>query len=325
MRSLGKQSQRRCRADRAFPRRTFSKLELTIEGVHRNVRNGPVQMNAVGINELRLVDDVPGAEPIRVTESQRVPTALLDAMGTKSRTHPLALVLSSDPTMDTEALSRTFSLPTDRSFAVTGQVHLGKDSDDDAIDRALGIPDAAQGGITVTSTDRCRTCVAGRRPRVDGDPATAWVASVVDQQPAVQRAAAGDRRRSTTSTSGSFADGRHSTVGRITIRADGGSARSSLPAGAEVGAGRGGGRAGQLRAVDRVDVRGRGHRRAADEARWQRPADGHRRAGDPGVRRAAEPAELPGRAPTAPGGRRHAGPDAHDRSAPRMRSASAVR
>jgi arabinofuranan 3-O-arabinosyltransferase len=223
-RSLGKQSRVDAGQTVAFPRRTFSTLELTIEGVHRNVRNGPAQMNAVGINELRLVDDSPGAEPIRITESQRLPTALLDAMGTKSRAHPLALVLSSDPTMDSDALSRTFSLPTDRSFAVTGQVQLGKDSDDDAVDRALGIPDASQGGITVTSTDRVPNVRGRASAAVDGDRVTAWVASVVDQQPAVRVQLPGPTMIDHLDL-GIVADGRHSTVGRITIRADGGASQ----------------------------------------------------------------------------------------------------
>ncbi len=116
----------------------------------------------------------------RVTETQRMPETLLGTLGKRSADHPLAIVMTRDGTMDRIALNREFTVPTARDFSLTGTARLGKEADDDAIDRAFGLPNAGAGGVTATSTSRLDQPAGRASSALDGDPTTAWTSQVLE-------------------------------------------------------------------------------------------------------------------------------------------------
>ncbi len=225
-RRLSHPSRTRAGEDVRFPRRTFSTLELEIEGVHRNRRTVATQMNAIGINELRLIDDAPGSKPVRIREAQRLPTDLLDSMGKKSAEHPLAFVLSGEPGMDGAAMSRVFSLPTERSFNLEGIATLGFETSDQVQARTIGVPDANAGGVTVSSKHGSRAPRASPRLALDGDPETAWIGRIRKTQPSVTVRVPEPITLDHLDLQ-LVADGRHSVPTELTITSSDGTTRSS--------------------------------------------------------------------------------------------------
>jgi arabinofuranan 3-O-arabinosyltransferase len=157
-----------------FPRRTFSRLSIRVDAVNEHGGLLLANKNPVGFNEVRLRDDTAGAKDVRADETMRLPDDMLHAYGASSLDHPLAIVLSRESTMDQLAMNRQFDLPTARSFTLTGTAKIGPRAHDDAIDTALGIPGAAQGGVTATSNERSTDPIARASSAVDGDPSTAW-------------------------------------------------------------------------------------------------------------------------------------------------------
>jgi arabinofuranan 3-O-arabinosyltransferase len=167
---LGASSRTGSGQDVKFPVRTFSTLEIRIDRVHE-LAGAPE--DPVGFAEVRVADDVPGAQFVHVTETTRMPLDLLDALGSSSIDHALTLLMSRDQ-MDDTAMSRQFSLPTARSFALSGTAELGSLASDDALDRRLGLPGAGAGGVTVTSSGRFTDPLARGSSAIDGDLTTAW-------------------------------------------------------------------------------------------------------------------------------------------------------
>ncbi|MDQ1532516.1 MAG: arabinofuranan 3-O-arabinosyltransferase, partial [Actinomycetota bacterium] len=168
-----------------FPKRTFSTFAITIT----NTSDGSRVLNrgaaAVGFGEIKLA----GADgrAVRVKEVVRMPTDLLAAEGTASESHPLALVMSRirgrpvPPRTDEEKMiSRAFTLPTARTFSLTGTARLTPDAKGATIDQVLGIPTAAQGGVDAEAREFLAGCVQCRSDNaIDGDPTTAWVTPFV--------------------------------------------------------------------------------------------------------------------------------------------------
>ena len=204
-----------------FPLRTFSTLEIRIDNVHRQSPTGP--QNAVGFAEIRVVDNAPGSQPVRVDENTRLPLDLLNALGSASINHALTFVMSRD-TIDDTAMSRQLTLPTSRSFTLTGTAELGSGATDDALDTSLGLPDASAGGITATSSGRFNDPLARASSAIDGNLATAWNTPL--------NSARGDMEVDLPHTI-SFdhldlhlvEDGRHSVPTRLRINSDNGTAR----------------------------------------------------------------------------------------------------
>jgi hypothetical protein len=119
-------------------------------------------------------------------------------------------------------MARTWSLPAPRAFDLTGTFRISDRAADDTIDRALGLPDAAAGGITATSSRHLGGSPAARASAAfDGDPATAWTSGFLTN--------VGDWLDVTLPRPTSFdhldlqvvADGRHSVPTKLTILADG--------------------------------------------------------------------------------------------------------
>ena len=210
-----------------FPTRRFSKLEIDIDRVHKG--KGLAAFNAYGFSEVRVADDAPGAQPVRAVESMRLPTDLLSAYGASSAQHPLVVAMSAESTMDQLAVRRTFSLPTARSFSVTGTAVLSDTATDRAIVALLGLPGVADGGAVATSDTELASPAGRAFNALDGDAATAWNTPVNHV-----RGSRIDVQLPATTTIDHLdlqlrADGRHSVPTQLRITGDDGSRLVTLP------------------------------------------------------------------------------------------------
>ena len=159
-----------------FPTRTFQRLDITVDDVNFGRRADYSGGSGVGIAEVRI----PG---VTMHEVLRLPTDLLGPAGQASLGHNLAIVLTrlranpqesfiTDPELN---ISRTFSLPTSRTFALTGTVRLDSTASDATVDATLGRPGASTGGVVARSSSHLSGQIDARAyAAVDGDPTTAW-------------------------------------------------------------------------------------------------------------------------------------------------------
>lgn len=163
-----------------FGSRTFQTVEIEVTDNNFGPRLMHRGASAPGFAEIRLTDE--HGEPVRVDEVVRMPSDLLDAAGDASLDHPLVLVISRvrglavPPRYDEELkVDRAFTLPTARSFTLTGTVRLAPEAETDVIDAAAGIAGADDGGVTVSGDDFLSGCVRCRQTAaIDGDPTSAW-------------------------------------------------------------------------------------------------------------------------------------------------------
>jgi len=204
-------------------RRTFRKLELSVDGVESPTGGA----SAVGFAEVKI----PG---VQVHETVRLPRDLLRAAGAGSIEHNLTVLLTRARGSQSEYLrgdeeltiAREFDLPRGRTFAVTGTARLDAGAPDEVVDAVLGLADASSGGVTARSSSHLEGSIASRaRAAVDANPKTAWspsfVAGNVGQWvdvtlPAPVTVAGLDLAL--------VADGRHSVPTRLTIQPAGGTA-----------------------------------------------------------------------------------------------------
>ena len=143
-----------------FPSRTFHRLDVTIADTNVGDESAQPYSNSVGFAEIRLKDDAPGSEYVHADEIVRMPTDLVDAAGAAAADRPLVyqmtrlrtIVVPPHFSQDEVALVRRFRVPDARRFAIAGTARLAAGAPDDVIDAVLGIPSAANGGITVTSS-----------------------------------------------------------------------------------------------------------------------------------------------------------------------------
>ena len=128
-------------------------------------------LTEVGFSEVD-VDGIHGDEVLRM------PTDLLGAAGSASVDHPLTLSMERqriDPAESVRedeelALARKWSLPTTRTFTLTGTARLDTHADETVTDALLGVV-----GPTATSTRRLPGDLLARATSaIDGDPTTAW-------------------------------------------------------------------------------------------------------------------------------------------------------
>lgn len=172
-----------------FPSRTFRRLEITIDRTDPHGLRRFDGISAVGFAEI-IVTDKDGRTPV-ADDVVRLPTDLLTAAGRASAANPLAIVVTRQRTAGTVAvrsspepdMARTFTLPTARSFDLSGQVRLTTSAASDALlDGALGIKVQAEGGVDATSS---RHIPGGNSSRamaaIDGDPDTWWSPGFLDQ------------------------------------------------------------------------------------------------------------------------------------------------
>src|ERR1019366_7540362 len=120
-----------------FPSTTFHTLRLTIDGTTDNTAP-PLTASAVGFAEI----EIPGQH---VQEVIKMPTDLLSTLGASSLANRLTLVMTRQhtspfpPRTDPETtISRSFTLPTARTFTLSGTASLSALIPDDEIDRLVG-------------------------------------------------------------------------------------------------------------------------------------------------------------------------------------------
>jgi len=159
-----------------FPTRTFQRVDFTIDDINFGRRADYSGGSGVGLAEVRI----PG---VSMQEVVRLPTDLLSAAGAASLQHNLTIELTrlranpqesyiTDPELN---ISRTFSLPTARTFMLTGEVRLASAASDPAIDATLGRPTPAQGAIIAQASSHLPGNIDSRPySAIDGDPTTAW-------------------------------------------------------------------------------------------------------------------------------------------------------
>jgi hypothetical protein len=160
-----------------FGQRHFSTLEIKVTGINDPRRTLFAGADAVGFAEIRLRDEHANHD-VQVDEVIQMPQDLLDALGAQTSSHPLILVMTRDavrpvpPRTDPElSIARTFDLPTQRTFALTGSASINLGANDTAIDTALGIAPTVTAEAS-NSLPGCLQCHAASA--ADGNPATAW-------------------------------------------------------------------------------------------------------------------------------------------------------
>jgi hypothetical protein len=233
-----------------FSPRTFSRLDVVVNGATGGVDKNYDGLPAVGFDEIRL----PGATA--ASESLRLPTDVLTALGQASLDDPLDILLQrirgiEPPRHDPEPqMSRTFDLPTSRTFSLSGTAEIAYGDSDYLINQLIGLtppgplPKPQPGGAgpaQVTAANSSTRLDGDRSARanaaVDGNPQTSWVAETGPQ--------AGEWLSLNFDKPATFDhldlqlvnDGRHSLPTRITITAGGESRKVNVPA-APVGTGR---------------------------------------------------------------------------------------
>ena len=159
----------------SFPTRTFHTLRVTLDGTTDN-RATPLSAAAVGFSEI----EIPGQSVHQVLQ---MPTQMLSSLGTASQNNRVTLVMAATrtsqfpPRSDPETtISRTFTLPTARTFTLSGSASLSALIPDDEIDRLVGrTPGAAVGLESAYSTGRLPGDLrATASATIDGNPQTAW-------------------------------------------------------------------------------------------------------------------------------------------------------
>ena len=222
----------------SFPARTFSKLTLTVDRATFGADKRYDGLPQVGFSEI----SIPG---VTASESLRLPSDLLAQAGQASLSHPLDILMqrqrvTAPPRNDPEpSMSRTFSLPTARTFSLAGTAEINSADSDFLIDRLIGLNPAQSaaaalaGPATVLSANSSTRLDYDRSARanqaLDGDPTTAWIAETGQQN--------GEWLSADLSKPITFDhlnmqvlnDGRHSLPSRITITAGADSRTVDLP------------------------------------------------------------------------------------------------
>ncbi len=220
-----------------FARRTFRRIDITVKETSDHRTNLFGREDSVGFAEIRLRNDG-AAHDVHLTEIEQMPTDLVDALGAATAGHPLVLVMSRDavrpvPPRSQPELSivRAFTLPTARAFVLTGDATVSTDASAADVDAALGIADAAHGGVTVRSSAALPGCLQCRADAaLDGDPLTAWQTPFDDVRSqwaefTVPKAVSFDHLDLRV-----IADHRHSVPTKLTLQAGGVTRHLTLPA-----------------------------------------------------------------------------------------------
>ncbi|WP_458367871.1 DUF7402 domain-containing protein, partial [Frankia nepalensis] len=208
-----------------FPSRTFKTLTVHVDATNFGRQTSYDGLSAVGLAEV----EVPEADgqPAIADDLLRMPTDLLAAAGEDSLDHPLALTMTRDRANpaepfkeDTEStIARVFTLPTDRTFSLTGTARVSAYAADDVVDKLLGRP---AGPPRALSSGRLPGDLGARSSvAFDGDPATAWSPGFGAQENGWLELTSLSPVTLSTATVTLVTDGRHSVPTRFGIEVDG--------------------------------------------------------------------------------------------------------
>jgi arabinofuranan 3-O-arabinosyltransferase len=158
-----------------FPTHTFHTLRVTIDDTTNN-HESAFAASAVGFSEV----EIPGQMVRQVID---MPTQMLSTLGAASQADRLTVVMTREresqypPRDDPETtISRQFTLPTTRTFTLSGSASMSALIPDDEIDALVGrSASAATGLINAYSSGRLPGDLqATASTTLDGSPATAW-------------------------------------------------------------------------------------------------------------------------------------------------------
>jgi arabinofuranan 3-O-arabinosyltransferase len=235
-----------------FAPHTFSSLTIRIDATSSGNRNEYNGYSGVGFAEVTI----PGVAP--ALQTLRLPTDLLRESGAASLSHELVILLNRlrapgvPPRSDPEpALSRSFTLPTARTFNLGGTARVSTLDPDPVIDQILGrtaagaaltsvgAPAAKPTADTGPGTQIVFANSSGRLPgdlsasaeaAVDGNPATAWMPGFGKQVGAWVSYTFNQSITLSSLDLQIVTDGRHSIPTALTITMASGSERVALPA-----------------------------------------------------------------------------------------------
>ena len=171
-----------------FPKTSFKEVSITITATNPGQQRRYDGASAVGFASV-VATDPDGVSPV-ADDVVRLPTDLLHDAGKASKAHELAVVLTRQRVSGTVAvrtdpepsMARTFTLPTSRTFGLTGQVRLSNAATDQLLDEALGRKTRSDGGIDATSKRRLPGGLDNRASdAIDGDPGTWYSPGFLDQ------------------------------------------------------------------------------------------------------------------------------------------------
>jgi hypothetical protein len=160
-----------------FPERAFEKLSIEI----LSDTAGDDVPRYAGFSSMGFAEVAIGDDPPHISEMIRLPSDLLDAAGTDSMGHPLAISLNrlrQDPTdvtrLDEErSINRQFMLPSARSFTLQGEARLSPRAEPVVIDELVGRPH--DGSVPWARASNALTgSLEVASAAFDGDPGTAW-------------------------------------------------------------------------------------------------------------------------------------------------------
>src|SRR5262249_4669486 len=235
---LGDESRTDAGQTLTFPRRTVKSFDITIDETNLGKRASYSGVSGVGFAEIRVRDQAPDAQDVRVEEVTRMPVDLARIVGGDSLAHRLVFSMNRSRTIlvppryseDERSLTRAFDVPAERDFALAGPARLSTDTPDEHVDQLLGVPPAAGGGVTARSSARLPGDLQARASSaVDGDPSTAWTtpfATPVGQWTEIQAPGPVTFDHLDLQV---VADGRHSVPTRLRIDADGQRRTVELP------------------------------------------------------------------------------------------------
>ncbi len=161
----------------SFPKRTFTTLRITVDATNLSGTSKDTKTAAspVGLAEV-------GVAGVRAQKIIAMPGDLLSLAGPGAQQHRLVVVMTRlrvapvAPAADPEpVLARTFTLPTARTFTLTGTARLSSTASDQTIDAQVGRPGAGAGGVEAYSSQRLPGDLrATASAALDGNPATVW-------------------------------------------------------------------------------------------------------------------------------------------------------
>jgi hypothetical protein len=218
-----------------FPKRTFKSMSITIVQTNDHRPNLFGQEDAVGFAEIRMRNDG-ASQNVHVAEYVQMPTDLVDALGPASSSHPLVYVMNRDAirpvpprTQPELSMNRELSVPTPRSFVLTGSATVSPDAREDVLDPLLDGNTSAPIATASSSSflDGCLECRA--QAAFDGDPTTAWQTRFVSVAGSWAQVVTPKPVRFDQLNLAVVADGRHSVPTQLRLDVDGASRVLELP------------------------------------------------------------------------------------------------